>query len=186
MVLDAQQAGGGAKVSDLGQKLDPSITVKDQRRLTWRLLTYWERLRGERDFPALSDVKSEDIPHIWPYCFVLDVKNFREFPYFHYFGRSLARYSGVFLSGHQDLSHTLLKKAVCHYREAIKRGAPVLVEEELTQFDSRRLLFRSVLLPLSDDQVSVDYLLGAANGTWSDGAGAEPALRVESPSAGQD
>ncbi|MDJ0609356.1 MAG: PAS domain-containing protein [Kiloniellales bacterium] len=185
MVLDEQRAGGGENAPGFGQKLESCITgEKDQRRLTWRLLSYWERLRGERDFPTLSDVKAEEIPELWPYCFILDVKNFREFPYFHYFGRSLARYSGVFLSGHQDLSHTLLKKAVCHYREAVERGAPVLVEEELTQFDRRRLLFRSVLLPLSEDQVSVDYLLGAANGAWSDGAGAAPALRVPPP--GQD
>jgi len=39
------------------------------------------------------------------------------------------------------------------------------VEEELTQFDNKKLLFCSVLLPLSDDQETINYLLGAANGT---------------------
>jgi len=53
---------------------------------------------------------------------------------------------------------------VCHFREALERGAPVLVEEELTQYDNRKLLLRSVLLPLSDNQNTIDHLLGAAHG----------------------
>ncbi len=141
--------------------------IQNQRRLTWRLLNYWEQVRGDRDFPSLEDIQPSDIEHIWPYCFILDVKDHHEFPYFRYLGRSLARYSGIFLCGQHELSHTLLNKAVCHYREAVNRGAPVLVEEELTQFDNRKLLFRTVLLPLSDDQEKVSFLLGAANGSWS-------------------
>ena len=135
-----------------------------QRRLVWRLLTYWEQSCGDRDFPGLGDIKPDEIPDMWPHCFVLDVANFRDFPYFHYLGASLARYSGVFLSG-QDWAMTLLRKAVWHYREVLERSAPILIEEELTQYDNRRLLFRSVMLPLSDDQVSINYVLGAANGT---------------------
>ena len=137
--------------------------LRNHRRLVWRLLTYWEQQRGERDFPALADVDAKAIEEMWPHCFVLDVANFREFPYFHYLGPSLARYSGVFLSG-QDWAMTLLRKAVWHYREVLERSAPILVEEELTQYDSQKLLFRSVMLPLSDDQATINYVLGAANG----------------------
>ena len=137
--------------------------VPNQRRLVWRLLTYWEQQRGERDFPALADIDAQAIEDMWPQCFILDVANFREFPYFHYLGPSLARYSGVFLSG-QDWAMTLLRKAVWHYREVLERSAPILVEEELTQYDSQKLLFRSVMLPLSDDQATINYVLGTANG----------------------
>jgi hypothetical protein len=140
-------------------------TARNNRRLNWRLLAYWEQLRGDRDYPALADVDPEAISDIWPYCFLLDVRNYQAFPYFHYLGPSLAKYSGIFLSGQHEWAQTFLKKAVCHFREALERGAPVLVEEELTQFDNRKLLFRSVLLPLSDDQETINYLLGAANGT---------------------
>ena len=139
------------------------VGIQNQRRLVWRLLNYWEQRRGERDFPALADIDSREIDEMWPHCFVLDVANFREFPYFQYLGPSLARYSGVFLSG-QDWAMTLLRKAVWHYREVLERSAPILVEEELTQYDNQKLLFRSVMLPLSEDQVTIDYVLGAANG----------------------
>jgi hypothetical protein len=155
---DSDVAGQGERPAG------PATSGKD-RRLIWRLLSYWEQRRGDREYPALGDIDPATISDIWPHCFLLDVRNYQDFPYFHYLGPSLARYSGVFLSGQHDWSHTLLKKAVCHFREALERGAPVLVEEELTQFDNRKLVFRSVLLPLSDDQETINYLLGAANGT---------------------
>lgn len=171
MVLEAQREADKDTSPDKDRTdcgpISAGASLQNQRRLTWRLLNYWEQARGDRDFPALSDIKPEDIEHIWPYCFILEVEDFREFPYFRYLGHSFARYSGIFLCGQHELTHTLLKRAVCHYREAISRGAPVLVEEELTQFDKRKLLFRSVLLPLSEDQKTVSYLLGAANGSWS-------------------
>ncbi len=135
-----------------------------EKRLIWRLLNYWEQQRGDRDYPSLADIDPTAIGEIWPYCFLLDVEHYRTFPYFQYLGPSIAKYSGIFLGGQRDWSFTLLKKAVYHFREALERGAPVLVEEELTQYDNRKLLLRSVLLPLSDDQETIDHLLGAAHG----------------------
>ena len=136
-----------------------------QRRLVGKLLSYWEEKRGSRPHPALHDIDPEEIPELWPSCFILDVANYRDFPYFHYLGPQLARYSGIFLSGRYDWPRTLLKKSVCHYKEALERRTPVLLEDELTQYDNRKLLFRSILLPLSDDGDTINYLLGAANGT---------------------
>ena len=146
-----------------------SEEVAVQRRLAGKLLSYWEEKRGARQQPSLQDIDPEEIADLWPHCFILDVANFQDFPYFHYLGPRLARYSGIFLSGRYDWSRTLLKKSVCHYREALERRAPVLLEEELTQYDNTKLLFRSILLPLSDDGDSINYLLGAANGTVREG-----------------
>ncbi len=144
----------------------PAASVEEgmEKRLIWRLLNYWEQQRGDRDYPSLDDINPAAIGEIWPYCFLLDVEHYRTFPYFQYLGPGLAKYSGIFLGGQRDWSFTLLKKAVCHFREALERGAPVLVEEELTQYDNQKLLLRSVLLPLSADQVTIDHLLGAAHG----------------------
>lgn len=160
---EVQAGAGGSKPALRGEPLLGKAGPK-QRRVIWQLLDYWERKRGDRDFPSLDDIDPEEIAELWPYCFILDVENFRDVPYFHYLGPKLARYSGVFLSGRHDWSRTLLKKAVCHYQEALTRRAPVLVEEDLTQYDNKRLLFRSVLLPLSDDGVTIKFLFGAANG----------------------
>lgn len=135
-----------------------------ERRLARRLLAYWQERRGDREFPALGDIDPEAIGDMWPSCFVLDAVSNREFPYFRYLGSDLLKYSGIFLSGETDWALTLLDKAVGNFREALETRVPILIEDELTRYDGSRLLFRSVLLPLSDDQANVNYLLGAANG----------------------
>lgn len=144
--------------------LDQAVTSPSERRLNRRILKYWEERRGAREFPALADIDPAAIPDMWPSCFVLDTLSNFSIPYFHYFGSNLSRYSGVFLSGKQDWTATLLDHAVFHYRKALEERRPLLIENVLTLFDGSKLLFRSVLLPLSDDQKTINYLLGAANG----------------------
>jgi hypothetical protein len=143
---------------------DQAATSPMERRLNRRLLKYWEEQRRGRDFPALKDIDPAGIPDLWPSCFVLDTLSNFSIPYFHYFGPNLSRYSGVFLSGKQDWTATLLDHAVFHYRQALEQRRPLLIENVLTLFDGSKLLFRSVLLPCSDDQKTINYLLGAANG----------------------
>jgi len=134
------------------------------KRLVWQLLNYWQDCRGDRDFPALSEIDSVAISHLWPHCFVLDTRAAPNFPYFQYLGPELAKYSGVLLSGQTDWNQTLLDKAVGQFNDSIQKRLPVLVEDEMTLFDGAKLLFRSVILPLSDDQDQINYLLGGANG----------------------
>lgn len=141
----------------------PPVAIVE-RRLVRNLLSYWERRRGEREFPSLQDIDPAEIAELWPSCFVLDTASNHRFPYFRYLGRSLARHSGTFLSGKRDWTLSLLDKAVYRYREAVERREPVLVEEELTLYDGTMLLFRSALLPLSDDQQTINFILGAADG----------------------
>jgi hypothetical protein len=135
-----------------------------ERRLTWRLFNYWDRVRDNRPFPALADIDGAAIPDMWPWCFVLEAENGMSAPYFHYLGSELARYSGVFLSGADDWRLTLLDKAASHLDRTLTARAPVLVEDELRRYDGRELLFRSIMLPLSDDGATVGHVLGAANG----------------------
>lgn len=165
MAIEARSQGRPEACGPVEKHAAPGLPgAIRQKRLIWQLLDYWETKRGARAYPSLDDIEPDEISDLWPHCFVLDVKNFKDFPYFHYLGPRLARYSGVFLSGKHDWSRTLLKKSVCHYKEALQRRAPVLVEEDLIQYDNRHLLFRSVLLPLSDDGATINFLLGAANG----------------------
>lgn len=135
-----------------------------ERRMVPRLVRYWLEKCAGRDFPSLDDIEPRDLGDVWNSCFVLDTISSPNFPYFHYLGPSLAKYSGVLLSGEQDWTQTLLDQAVRNYRDALEQRTPILGEDELVRFDGSRILFRSVLLPLSDDQKTVNYILGAANG----------------------
>lgn len=139
-----------------------------ERRLTYRLLNYWEALRGVRTYPAVSDIEGTTIPDVWPWCFVLDTKRDYPSPYFHYLGENLAKYSGIYLSGKDDWRMTLLDKAASHLDRTLSAREPILIEDELVRYDGRRLLFRSIMLPLSDDGTAISHVLGAANGRLKD------------------
>lgn len=145
-----------------------NFSREKDKRLVWQLLNYWQDCRGTRDFPSLSDIDPEAIDHLWPHCFVLDTVAASNFPYFNYLGPELAKYSGILLSGQSNWTQTLLDKAVDQFNEAVEKRLPVIVEDEMTLFDGGQLLFRSVLLPLSDDQKTINYLLGGANGKIKD------------------
>ena len=135
-----------------------------ERRLTYRLLNYWDTLRGAREYPKMSDIDGDMIPDIWPWCFILDTQRDYPSPYFHFLGEGLAKYSGVYLSGKDDWRMTLLDKAAAHLDHTLKARAPIMIEDELVRYDGQSLQFRSIMLPLSDDGETITHILGAANG----------------------
>jgi hypothetical protein len=137
-----------------------------ERRLVYRLQTYWQSLQQGRRYPSRSDIKPEDIPDLWPWCFVAKAPDRNHFPKLEFLGESLKIYSNIFLGAERDwiADSTLLDKAIENVSEAFEGKRPVIIEEELVRFDRRRLMLRAILLPLSEDQTTIDYVLGAANG----------------------
>jgi hypothetical protein len=135
-----------------------------ERRLNQRVFSHWEDKRPSDGFPSPGDIRAEELGDDWENCYILDAGGDHGYPKFDYLGRQLARFSGVFLSGRKDWNQTVLDKATEQVSKVLRTRGPVLCDDELTLFDGRRLLFRSVLLPLSADGSSITHLLGAANG----------------------
>jgi len=138
-----------------------------ERRLNRRVYSYWELKHGAAGLPAPSDIKPEELSEDWPFCFILDIGAGFGFPKFDFLGAEIAKYSGVFLSGRRDWTSTVLDKATGQVSKVVASGGPVFCDDELTLFNGRRLLFRSVLLPLSADGMTITHLLGAANGKFA-------------------
>ena len=135
-----------------------------ERRLSQRIFLYWLMACRDRPFAACSEIDPAVMGEDWGWCFIIDISRSEEFPFFTHLGERLARFSGVLLSGQNDWKMTVLDRATNKFRDAIDSRAPVLAEEEMALFDGRLLKFRSIFLPLSDDQRSVTHILGAANG----------------------
>lgn len=135
-----------------------------ERRLNQRVFSYWQTLRCEHELPSANDIDPSELGDDWDHCFILDLSADYGFPKFEYLGTSLAKFSGVFLSGHNDWTRTVLDAATDQVAKVVDSTGPVLCDDELTLFDGRRLLFRSVLLPLSVGGGRITHLLGAANG----------------------
>ncbi|MEM9616321.1 MAG: hypothetical protein AAF936_00025 [Pseudomonadota bacterium] len=134
-----------------------------ERRLTRRVEKSWRSCIHDC-LPAWSDIQKLELGRDWDYCFAIDLRLSSGFPYFIYMGDGLCRFSNIYLSGRRHCEETLLDIATSKMDEAALSRAPVFYDSALRLFNRRRIVFRSVLLPLSSNGADVTHVFGAANG----------------------
>ena len=137
-----------------------------ERRMVLQMLAHWRELRGDRTFPSFQDVDPRKIPEIWVNVFVLDLAGFLEDPLFRMAGDSFTASTGSSLRNipiSEVPANTLAEQSVSYYREVIERGVPISRGGEFTKSDGTKVLYRGVILPMSDDGATISGLLGAAN-----------------------
>ncbi len=138
------------------------IRLKD-RRLTKRIQKTW-RKTASGYLPSWRDIQSLDLGDDWENCFGVDLRLSDGFPYFIYLGDALCHLSNLYLSGDGQWERNLLDMATIKMDEAALNRAPISYGDALRLCDGRRVLFRSVLLPLADNGVDVTHVFGAING----------------------
>lgn len=137
-----------------------------ERRMVFHLLSYWRELSGGSGIPSLDDLQPEKIPDLWPNCCLVDLAGHAGDPVFKYIGENLAASISDDLVGRAVTvapPDTLVGRAVANVPEVLRRGVPVARGGDFVQGDGRRVIFRSVMLPLSEDGQTLRFLLGAAN-----------------------
>ena len=137
-----------------------------ERRLVLRLLGHWRALCGERKLPAVSDIDPTAIPDLWPHSFLLDIDRNEGRHVVRALGDELDSSSGDTLAGKlvADISEdTLPGKALTYLDEVLRKGVPISRGGEFFKPDGTRVLYRSVLLPVGDNESSISCILGAAN-----------------------
>ncbi len=136
------------------------------RRMVLQMLAYWRKLRGDRTFPSFEDVDPRAIAEIWVNVFVLDLAGYPDNPLFRLVGDSFTAFTGSPLRNiriSEVPANTLAAKSVSYYREVIEMGVPISRGGEFVKSDWTKVLYRSVILPMSDDGATISGLLGAAN-----------------------
>ena len=143
-----------------------SPVVTQERRLVYKLEEYWDRLRDGRKYPSLKDINEDSIFEMWPWCFIIKLKNTKDDFEIRYLGKNLSAFSLIFISGERDSlpNTTLLDRVLELVPEVIEAKKPIRLEEEIERFDHRRLAFRCGLFPLSSNQTHIDFIFGGANG----------------------
>ncbi|MFM2129482.1 MAG: hypothetical protein RL477_1028 [Pseudomonadota bacterium] len=135
-----------------------------ERRLVLRLLGHWRDLCGDRDWPGLSDVASAGMGDMWDFSFVIELNGGK--PKFRHFGAWHAEFYGTDMSGH-DLDaltrDTLAERSTRYLPEVLRRRIPITYGGEVTEPSGRKILYRSILLPLSDNGETLTGILGGAN-----------------------
>jgi len=144
----------------------PAAPQGMERRMVLRLLSQWRDWCGDDKYPSFASVDPIQIAEIWDYCFVLDIVGHEDNPIVRTVGAELHNYlpESVRNIPLSDVpASSLIEHAASYYQEILARGVPILHGGEFIKHDGMKVLYRSIIMPMSDDGVIVSGLLGAAN-----------------------
>ena len=152
----------GTERIQLEQEMPPGI----ERRLVLRLLAHWRSFGGDQNFPTISDIDIAAIPDIWPHSFLLEFDEAEGGYVFRALGEEIVELSSLSLVGRRDMdapTDALPGMALVYLNEAIEKAVPISRGGEFINPEGKKVLYRSVLLPLSSDGKTINGILGAAN-----------------------
>jgi hypothetical protein len=146
------------------------ITLSDQnvdgveRRVSATAVQYWRELAAPRRYPGRAQVTEASAPGLWDHFFIIKVGLDAADHVFESCGRMLREALGADPTGKRVgdvLPREIVGRALYFQKAACDLMAPIDEAGRFKRDDGVEVLYRSVLLPLSDDQREANYLLGA-------------------------
>jgi len=138
----------------------------DERRMHVRAYNYWVSLLAGRAYPSIQDVDPHNIEDFGPHSVLLDFSRDQEDPEISFLGSALRaeceldaairRISAV-------PSRSLLSRLTDHYLQIIANRAPIGFEAEFVSQRGHNTLYRGILMPLSSDGETIDFIYGVIN-----------------------
>jgi len=128
------------------------------------LHAYWDGKRADGRLPGRRHIDPSEIPHLLPALFLVDVsagppRRFR----FRLVGTQIVFVEGEITGKHLDeiMRTDLVADIVRHYEDAC-RGIVYVCDRSLEWQDRDHVDYSVLLLPLADDGMTVDRLVGYA------------------------
>jgi hypothetical protein len=140
----------------------PAQFARSELRLAGRALAHWEALRGARRFPSRADIETGALPFDRQSIFVVRMGRDELSDEVVEAGEAVDRALGLKSVGRRIVevlpSSTELGLSFC--RAAAQMRKPIADVGRFTNAAGREVHYRSILLPLSDDQIEVNYVVG--------------------------
>ncbi len=114
--------------------------------------------------PSLSDLNIREIEEIWHFSFTIDVTDPDEHV-FQYFGPDLASIFGTDYTGDtvtEAMNDVILNNTIGSYTKAMEKREPTM-EAASFHYDGKELRYRTLVVPLSSDGETIDYIMGTTN-----------------------
>lgn len=138
-----------------------------ERRLSLRLVRYWNEKRGTRALPVENDIDPEELGADWDYCFLLqarDVANIQDYNFTYLGSKILSAYFDKSIDDHnQFMVGPNAYSLSTHFSNALASRAPVIDEGEFKTLHGHTVLYRQVLLPLGEEGKPVEAIFGGMN-----------------------
>ena len=128
--------------------------MRAERRLVWRVLRHWTEMVRGRGCPRRDEIDPWMLGEDWANCLMIAVQSPVELSHFITVGENVA----VALCPKNTLAGVLLS----HLSRVLSARRCLIIEGGAT-LRNVPILFRSALLPLSEDGMAIDHVLGAVN-----------------------
>lgn len=151
---------------DADTQSEPQALTGMERRMNIRAFDYWESLLEGRDFPSVGDLDPEAIAPFREHSLLIDFTNGYDAPVLRYVGshlRAEASLANREIDPNDVPSGTLLSRLTNHYLEILANRSPIGFEAEYENDADERVSYRGILLPLSDDGTTINFIYGAVS-----------------------
>jgi hypothetical protein len=169
---DTAAGGGWDETEDDGPEparirdLPPHAIGQDERRMQVRAYNHWASLLGDRMFPHIDDLDPSSLPDFGPHSVLLDFSYGIDNPGVRFLGDKLAQECsahGVITRLSDVPPRSLLSRITDHYMQILANQAPIGFEAEFVNHAGVAILYRGILLPLSSDDRTIDFIYGVIN-----------------------
>jgi hypothetical protein len=143
----------------------PEIGI-DERRMHVRAYNYWVSLLNGRPYPSINDVDPHTIEDFGAHSVLLDFSVDPQDPEIAFLGRTLREECELDPSIRQISqvpTRSLLSRLTDHYMQIIANRAPIGFEAEFLSHRGHNTMYRGILMPLSSDGESIDFIYGVIN-----------------------
>lgn len=155
-------------------RFDAPPTDMDERRMHRRARRYWTSLLNGRAFPSVSDLDGQEQDAFGPNSVLIDLGRSTATPVLRFVGRLLCEEAGL-KPGPQPLSGiaggSVLGRLLGHVEEVVLQRGVIEAVGEFGAPSGSEVIWRGVLMPLSSDGETIDFVYGVAS--WKEMAGAE-------------
>jgi hypothetical protein len=163
----ASDTGHEAVDSDEDYAVDaPAAIGTDERRMHVRAYNHWVSLLGGRALPSIEDLNPEELTDFGPNSVLLDFTSGADNPAIAYLGAKLHHECGFEeepLTVSDVPARSLLSRLTDHYLQIIANRAPIGFEAEFVNTRGHNTMYRGILMPLSTDDDTIDFVYGVIN-----------------------
>lgn len=169
----SEEAAGPDADDDAAIEAPPQIGT-DERRMHVRAYNYWASLLRDRAYPGIEDLDPGNIEDFGPHSVLLDFTGGINDPAIAWLGPKLREecdIDGAIETVAEVPNRSLLSRLTDHYMQIIANQAPVGFEAEFVNHRGSNTMYRGILMPLSSDDDTIDFIYGVIN--WKEVADAE-------------
>ena len=125
-----------------------------ERRINLRLLSYWEKLRRDRPMPAPEELNPDDLPDLWPSCFIIGFPEpGKKTCHYDHLGQFIvdAYNNGLIRGDSGVMVSPSPQKTIEQFSQVIETCKPLVQEGEFINHNEKIVKYRQCLLPLGRD-----------------------------------